>query len=247
MARTSPGARTGADVLRDVVATLAPDELSRLDEACREYAENPYPPQRGERGGGGVLTAGVDTAVLLPVLIAFVAQLLADVAADAVRKGGGALSRRWARRRRRREGADERRAALTNAAPDTGTVPVGDLLRWAREHARDCRLPATDADHWAQVLIIALTPPPDAASGTPEPDPADSGAPEPGSGPAAVAPPESGPPESGPPESGPAEGGSPSAGAAADPPAADPASGAAAPGPGPDTAGDAPAAGPPFS
>ncbi|MGW1277092.1 hypothetical protein ACWD4V_09055 [Streptomyces tsukubensis] len=165
------GIRTGADVLRDVVAALAPAELPRLDEARRTYADDPYPPQRVERGGGGVLTAGVDTAVLLPVLIAFVAQFLADVAVDAVRRGGGALSRRRARRRRRREGADERRAALTDAAPDITALPVDDLLRWAREHARDCRLSAPDAERCAHVLIVALNPAPPEDRPATDPEP----------------------------------------------------------------------------
>ncbi|QDY79016.1 hypothetical protein [Streptomyces qinzhouensis] len=169
---TGRGIRTGADVLRDVVAALAPDELDRLDEARRTYAEDPYPPQRVERGGGGVLTAGVDTAVLLPVLIAFVAQFLADVAADAVRRGGGALSRRRARRRRRREAAGERRTALTDEAPDPTAFPTDDLLRWAGEHARDCGFAGTEADRCAHVVVIALTGGPTEPPPQPPPQPA---------------------------------------------------------------------------
>ncbi|MFE0426248.1 hypothetical protein, partial [Streptomyces sp. NPDC058953] len=93
MTQLPAGVRTGEDILRDVVRALAPDELPRLDEARRTYAEDPFPPRRVERGGGGVLTAGVDTAVLLPVLIAFVAQFLAHFPADAVPRGRGGVTR----------------------------------------------------------------------------------------------------------------------------------------------------------
>ncbi|MEU5973217.1 hypothetical protein [Streptomyces sp. NPDC047315] len=151
--------RTGADVLRDVVRALAPDELPHLDDARRAYAEQPYAPGRPGRAGGGVLTAGVDTAVLLPVLVAFVAQFLADVAAGAVRRGGSALARRRARRRRGREATEERRAVLVAAVPDAVPFPRDDLLRWAVDQARDCGLSRGDADRCGRVVVVALLAP----------------------------------------------------------------------------------------
>ncbi|MFE0427145.1 hypothetical protein, partial [Streptomyces sp. NPDC058953] len=61
-----------------------------------------------------------------------------------------------------REATEERRAALTNGAPDAGALTTADLLRWAREHARDCALTAADAERCAHVLVVALVPPADA-------------------------------------------------------------------------------------
>ncbi|MEU9606249.1 hypothetical protein [Streptomyces sp. NPDC048057] len=157
--------RTGADVLREVVHALAPDELPHLDEARRAYAEQPYAPGRPGRSGGGVLTAGVDTAVLLPVLVAFVAQFLADVTAGAVRRGGSALARRRARRRRSGDATEERRAALVDPVPDAAPFPRDDLLRWAVDQARDCGLSRGDADRYGCVLVVALVGPTPAPSG----------------------------------------------------------------------------------
>ncbi|MFI6285501.1 hypothetical protein ACIBCM_12200 [Streptomyces sp. NPDC051018] len=167
--------RTGEDVLRDVVSRLAPEELAKLDEARRRYDERPYPPQPLSPSGGGVLASGVETAVLMPLLIAFVAQFLADVAADGVKRGGRAWARRRARRRRRREGTEERRTALTAGVPDVTAFPTDELLRWAAEQARDCGVSRTDAEHYAQVVVVAVI-------GTPAPDTGPAAPPAPGDG-----------------------------------------------------------------
>ncbi|MFF0451454.1 hypothetical protein ACFYT4_34715 [Streptomyces sp. NPDC004609] len=167
--------RTGEDVLRDVVSRLAPEELAKLDEARRRYAERPYPPQRPSRSGGSVLASGVETAVLMPLLIAFVAQFLADVAADGVKRGGRAWARRRQRRRRRREATEERRTALTAGVPDATAFPRDELLRWAAEQARDCGVSRTDAEQYAQVVVVAVI-------GTPAPDDGPAAPPAPGGG-----------------------------------------------------------------
>ncbi|MDH6493938.1 hypothetical protein [Streptomyces sp. SAI-149] len=148
--------RTGQDVLLDVVRTLAPSELEKLDVTCRAYVARPHPPQPLHRSAGDPLGAGVETAVLLPVLVAVVAQVLADLASGRIRAGGSRLSRWWRRRRERGAQAEGRRAALPNTLPELGDLTPQQLMEWALAQGRTAGLAATEADACARIIVLAV-------------------------------------------------------------------------------------------
>ncbi|MGW1541310.1 hypothetical protein ACWCPM_13915 [Streptomyces sp. NPDC002309] len=147
--------RTGEDVLREVVSSLAPAELEKLDATCRAYAARPYPPQPLHRSAGDPLGIGVETAVLLPVLVAVVSQILADLASGHIRAGGTRITRWW-RRRQNREAAEGRRAALTGPVPELSDVTRQELTDWALVQSRAAGLSATEADECARIVVMAV-------------------------------------------------------------------------------------------
>ncbi|GGT37108.1 hypothetical protein [Streptomyces chromofuscus] len=169
--------RTGQDVLRDVVRSVVPAELDKVDATCRAYAARPYPPQRLHRSAGDPLGTGIETAVLLPVLVAVVAQVLADLASGRIRAGGARVARWW-RRRRQREEAEGRRVALTSAVPGLSEVTRQELTEWALAQSRAAGLSPAEAGECARIIVMAVVrsdapPPPGGA----EPDaPEDPGA-----------------------------------------------------------------------
>ncbi|MFJ4466800.1 hypothetical protein ACIP2X_04680 [Streptomyces sp. NPDC089424] len=163
--------RTGQDVLRDVVSSLAPGELEKLDPTCRAYAARPYPPQPLHRSAGDPLGIGVETAVLLPVLVAVVSQILADLASGHIRAGGTRITRWW-RRRQNREAAEGRRAALTSPVPELSDVTRQELTDWALVQGRAAGLSAAEADECARIVVMAVV----VRSTTPSPSPSPDGA-----------------------------------------------------------------------
>ncbi|OQR62540.1 hypothetical protein B6E66_18055 [Streptomyces maremycinicus] len=152
--------RTGQDVLREVVRGLAPAELEKLDETCRAYAARPYPPQPLHRPAGDPLGDGVQTAVLLPVLVAVVSQILADLASGRIRAGGSRLGRWWRRRRARGTATDGRRTALTSALPELAGVTPQELTAWALAQGRAVRLSPAQAAACAHLVVVAVVRPP---------------------------------------------------------------------------------------
>ncbi|WP_432028603.1 hypothetical protein [Streptomyces sp. 1222.5] len=146
--------RTGQDVLRDVVRRVAPAELENLDETCRAYAVRPHPPQPLHRPAGDPLGVGIESAVVLPVLVAVVSQVLADLASGRIQAGGTRLKRWW--RRRRGADAEARRAALTSAVPELSEVTRQELADWAVAQGRAAGLSATQAATCAQVVVVAV-------------------------------------------------------------------------------------------
>ncbi|WP_405968190.1 hypothetical protein OG613_36510 [Streptomyces sp. NBC_00015] len=151
---------TGQDVLREVVRGIAPAELEKLDETCRAYTARPYPPQPLHRPGGDPLGDGIQTAVLSPVLVAVVAQILADLASGRIRAGGGRLARWWRRRRLRGAAADERRAALTAVVPELSGTTRQELTDWALAQSRTARLTPAQAEACAHIVVVAVVRPP---------------------------------------------------------------------------------------
>ncbi|MEV1061872.1 hypothetical protein [Streptomyces sp. NPDC050263] len=151
--------RNGQDVLRDVVRSVAPAELEKLDETCRVYLARPYPPQPLHRPAGDPLGDGIQTLVLLPVLVAVVAQILADLASGRIRAGGSRLSRWWRRRRASRAEAEGRRAALTCAVPELSDVTRQELTEWALARSRAVGLSSAQAEACAHVIVVAVVRP----------------------------------------------------------------------------------------
>ncbi|MGW2046100.1 hypothetical protein ACWCPF_13070 [Streptomyces sp. NPDC001858] len=151
--------RNGQDVLRDVVRSVAPAELEKLDETCRVYLARPYPPQPLHRPTGDPLGDGIQTLVLLPVLVAVVAQILADLASGRIRAGGSRLTRWWRRRRASRAGAEDRRDALTNTLPQLADVTEQELTEWAMARIRAVGLSSTQAEACAHVIVVAVVRP----------------------------------------------------------------------------------------
>ncbi|MGW2706855.1 hypothetical protein [Streptomyces sp. NPDC001340] len=146
--------RTGQDVLRDVVRRVAPAELEKLDETCRAYLARPHPPQRLHRPAGDPLGIGFESAVVLPVLVAVVSQVLADLASGRIQAGGTRLKRWW---RRRREADNEgRRAALTSAVPELSGVTRQELADWAMAVGRSAGLSAPEDECCAEVIVVAV-------------------------------------------------------------------------------------------
>ncbi|MFF5012740.1 hypothetical protein [Streptomyces sp. NPDC001165] len=146
--------RTGQDVLRDVVRRVAPAELEKLDETCRAYLARPHPPQRLHRPAGDPLGIGFESAVVLPVLVAVVSQVLADLASGRIQAGGTRLKRWW---RRRREADNEgRRAALTSAVPELSGVTRQELADWAMAVGRSAGLSASEGESCAEVIVVAV-------------------------------------------------------------------------------------------
>ncbi|MEU9986601.1 hypothetical protein AB0E10_07295 [Streptomyces sp. NPDC048045] len=146
--------RTGQDVLRDVVRRVAPAELDKLDETCRVYLVRPHPPQRLHRPAGDPLGIGVESAVLLPLLVSVVSQVLADLASGRIRAGGTRLTRWW--QHRRGAAAEGRRAALTSAVPELSEVTRQELTEWATAQGRAVGLSAAQSDICAQVIVVAV-------------------------------------------------------------------------------------------
>ncbi|MFD5794632.1 hypothetical protein ACFWIO_14020 [Streptomyces diastatochromogenes] len=146
--------RTGQDVLRDVVRHVAPAELEKLDETCRVYLVRPHPPQRLHRPAGDPLGIGFESDVVLPVLVAVVAQVLADLASGRIRAGGSRLKRWW--RRRRGTDTEGRRAALTSAVPELSEVTRQELADWTIAQGRAAGLSAPQAETCAQVIVVAV-------------------------------------------------------------------------------------------
>ncbi|MFI1761197.1 hypothetical protein ACH41H_03875 [Streptomyces sp. NPDC020800] len=146
--------RTGQDVLRDVVRRVAPAELDKLDETCRVYLVRPHPPQRLHRPAGDPLGIGVESAVLLPLLVSVVSQVLADLASGRIRAGGTRLTRWW--QHRRGAAAEGRRAALTSAVPELSEVTRQELADWATAQGRAVGLSAAQSDVCAQVIVVAV-------------------------------------------------------------------------------------------
>ncbi|MEU1403066.1 hypothetical protein ABZ471_12010 [Streptomyces sp. NPDC005728] len=146
--------RTGQDVLRDVVRRVAPDELEKLDATCRAYLARPHPPQRLHRPAGDPLGIGFESAVVLPVLVAVVSQVLADLASGRIQAGGTRLKRWW----RHRRGADTegRRAALTSPVPELSEVTRQELADWAIAQGRTAGLSAPRAETCAQIIVVAV-------------------------------------------------------------------------------------------
>ncbi|MGW0945410.1 hypothetical protein ACWD4O_23075 [Streptomyces sp. NPDC002623] len=161
--------RNGQDVLRDVVRSVAPAELEKLDETCRVYLARPYPPQPLHRPTGDPLGDGIQTLVLLPVLVAVVSQILADLASGRIRAGGGRLSRWWRRRASRAE-AEGRRAALTSAVPQLSDVTRQELTEWALAQSRAVGLSPAQAEACAHVIVVAVVRPEAEPAGTPATD-----------------------------------------------------------------------------
>ncbi|MFF4568657.1 hypothetical protein [Streptomyces sp. NPDC001410] len=146
--------RTGQDVLRDVVRRVAPAELEKLDETCRAYLARPHPPQRLHRPAGDPLGIGFESAVVLPVLVAVVSQVLADLASGRIQAGGTRLKHWW---RRRREADNEgRRAALTSAVPELSGVTRQELADWAMAVGRSAGLSAFEGESCAEVIVVAV-------------------------------------------------------------------------------------------
>ncbi|WP_329222552.1 hypothetical protein OG352_35495 [Streptomyces sp. NBC_01485] len=150
---------TGQDVLRDLVRSVAPAEMEKLDETCRAYAARPYRPQPLHRPAGDPLGDGVQTAVLLPVLVAVVAQILADLASGRIRAGGSRLARWWRQRRQRRAATEGRRAALTSAVPELSDVTRQELTDWAVAQSRAAGLSHAQAAACAHVIVVAVVQP----------------------------------------------------------------------------------------
>ncbi|SEQ18810.1 hypothetical protein SAMN04487983_1003270 [Streptomyces sp. yr375] len=151
--------RTGQDVLRDLVRSVSPAELEKLDETCRVYAARPYPPQPLHRPAGDPLGDGVQTAVLLPVLVAVVAQILADLASGRIRAGGSRLTRWWRQRRLHRAATEGRRTALTSAVPQLSDVTRQELTDWALAQSRAAGLSPAQAAACAHVIVVAVVQP----------------------------------------------------------------------------------------
>ncbi|MFG2944794.1 hypothetical protein [Streptomyces adustus] len=161
--------RTGQDVLRDVTSRLAPAELAKLDETCRAYAARPYPPQRLHRPATDPLGAGIETVVLLPILVSVVAQVLADLATRSIRAHGPGLAGRWRRRRSRHAAAEERREALTGSVPELAGVTREELMDWALAQGRAAGLSHAQAETCAHVIVVAVVPPAEARADGPAP------------------------------------------------------------------------------
>ncbi|MFJ9868191.1 hypothetical protein [Streptomyces sp. NPDC101165] len=146
--------RTGRDVLRDVVGRVAPAELEKLDETCRAYLARPHPPQRLHRPAGDPLGIGFESAVLLPVLVSVVSQVLADLASGRIQAGSTRLRRWW--RRRREADTEGRRAALTSAVPELSGVTRQELADWAMAVGRSAGLSAPEGETCAEVIVVAV-------------------------------------------------------------------------------------------
>ncbi|MER6957529.1 MULTISPECIES: hypothetical protein [unclassified Streptomyces] len=162
--------RNGQDVLRDVVRSVAPAELEKLDETCRVYLARPHPPQPLHRPTGDPLGDGIQTLVLLPVLVAVVSQILADLASGRIRAGGGRLSRWWRRRRGSRAEAEGRRAALTSAVPQLSDVTRQELTEWAVARSRAVGLSSAQAEACAHIIVVAVVAPGAEPASAPAPD-----------------------------------------------------------------------------
>ncbi|MGW1721642.1 hypothetical protein ACWCQK_01755 [Streptomyces sp. NPDC002306] len=162
--------RTGQDVLRDVTRRLAPAELDKVDETCRAYAARPYPPQPLHRPATDPLGVGIETTVLLPVLVTVVAQVLADLASGRIRADGSRLARRWRQRRSRRAAADERREALDRSVPELSGVTRRELTDWALAQSRVAGLSHTEAETCAHVIVMAVIPTAEAPAAGTAPD-----------------------------------------------------------------------------
>ncbi|MFE2583115.1 hypothetical protein [Streptomyces sp. NPDC059378] len=154
--------RTGQDVLRDVTRRLAPAELTKLDETCRAYAARPYPPQPMHRPATDPLGAGIETTVLLPILVSVVAQVLADLASGSIRAHGSRLARLWPWRRSSHAAAEERREALHNSVPELVGVTRQELTDWALAQGRAAGLSHAQAETCAHVIVVAVVPPAEA-------------------------------------------------------------------------------------
>ncbi|MFI8237433.1 hypothetical protein ACIF83_09260 [Streptomyces sp. NPDC085866] len=146
--------RTGQDVLRDVVRRVAPAELEKLDETCRAYLARPHPPQRLHRPAGDPLGIGFESAVVLPVLVAVVSQVLADLASGRIQAGGTRLKLWW--RRRREADTEGRRTALTAAVPELSGVTRQELADWALAVGRSAGLSAPEGESCAEVIVVAV-------------------------------------------------------------------------------------------
>ncbi|MFF7122891.1 hypothetical protein ACF07Y_02765 [Streptomyces sp. NPDC016566] len=146
--------RTGQDVLRDVVRRVAPAELDKLDETCRAYLARPHPPQRLHRPAGDPLGIGFESAVLLPVLVSVVSQVLADLASGRIQAGGTRLKRWW--RRRRGTETEGRRAALTSAVPELSGVTRQELADWTLAVSRAAGMSAAEGESCAEVIVVAV-------------------------------------------------------------------------------------------
>ena len=145
------GTLSGEDLVREVVAELAPREVPQLDLVLDAYRRDPWPvvPVRGGWGHPNGAGAWVDQAGSWAVFVtAFLGNVLAGQLAEEGFKRAGRGLRGWLRRPKSR---------LADPAPDPlDDRQLAEVGAAARQAALDRGFPDASAEQFAAAVTRAL-------------------------------------------------------------------------------------------
>ncbi|WP_432828035.1 hypothetical protein [Dactylosporangium sp. CA-092794] len=152
--------RTGLDAMRAAVAALNADELPYLEVTWRAYTADPFEHDRGSRLDRP-LGAGIPAdqlAAWTPLVIAFVAQVVATMAVEAgagrVARTGRGLLVRWRSRRAERRA---RQRAGAQPLPRFTPEQLAGIRAAAARAAAGAGRGESDQARFAAVIVLVLS------------------------------------------------------------------------------------------